>query len=66
MLLYGKSNWSLKGSVKKESRNQVPHLTRDAILESDKTQENNKDVRAKELALSYQMIARLQGRDNTV
>ena len=51
--------------VRKKSKirnryNQLPHLTKDTTLESDKTQENIIYKRAKRLALSQQMTKRLQ------
>ena len=57
--------------VKKKTKiwnqyNQVPHLTRDTIWESDKTQGNIAHKIAKWSALSQQVITRLQGTDTTV
>ena len=45
--------------------NQVPHLTRDTIWESDKTQENIKHKSAKRSARAQQVITRLRGTDKT-
>ena len=49
----------------KNRYNQVTHLTRNAIWESDKTQENTTLKRAKRSAISQQVITRLQGMDKT-
>ena len=45
---------------------QLQNLAQDSIWESDKTQENITQKRAKRSALSLQVITRLQGTDKTV
>ena len=51
----------------KNQYNQVPHLIRDTIWESDKnTQESITHKKAKRSALSQQVIPRLQGIEKTV
>ena len=46
--------------------NQLQHLAQDTIWESDKTQENITQTRAKRSALSQQVTTRLKGTDKTV
>ena len=46
--------------------NQIPHLTRDNVWESDKTQETITYRRAKRLVISQQVALRLQGTDMAV
>ena len=46
--------------------NQVAHVTKDAMRESDKNTKNITYKRAKKSALSQQATTRLQGTDKTV
>ena len=46
--------------------NQVPHLTRDTTLESDKTQESITHKIVRRSALSQRVVTGLQGTEKTV
>ena len=56
---------SKKGKIRSRY-NEVSHLTLDNIWAGYKTQDNITHKRAKRLALSQQVITRLQGTNNTV